>query len=55
MSTRANKDKIRTVMREFKRGELKSSSGDTVTSLDQARAIALSEQRRANKSSKRSS
>jgi hypothetical protein len=35
--------KIRKVMREYKAGKLKSSSGDKVTSKDQAVAIAMSE------------
>lgn len=38
-----NKAKIRKVMREFKSGKLKSSSGDKVTNPKQAVAIALSE------------
>ena len=37
-----NKAKIRKVMREFKSGKLKSSSGDKVTNPKQAVAIALS-------------
>ena len=37
------KDKIATVMREFKRGTLRSSSGQKVKSRKQALAIALSE------------
>ena len=40
------KDKVHKVMSEFKRGTLKSSSGQKVTKRDQAIAIALSEQRR---------
>lgn len=36
-------DKVHKVMREFKEGKLKSSSGQTVTSRDQALAIAMSE------------
>ncbi len=39
------KDKVRTVMREFKEGKLKSSSGQKVTNPKQAIAIGLSEQR----------
>jgi hypothetical protein len=39
------KDKIRTVMKEFKEGKLKSSSGQKVTNPKQAIAIGLSEQR----------
>lgn len=42
-------NKVHKVMREFKEGTLKSSSGDKVTSRDQAIAIALSEQRRKGK------
>lgn len=42
-------DKVHKVMREYKRGTLKSSSGDKVTSRDQAIAIALSEQERAKR------
>ena len=41
--------KIATVMREFKKGKLKSSSGQKVTNPKQALAIALSESRRAKK------
>ena len=40
------KDKIATVMREFKKGSLKSSSGQKVTNPKQAIAISLSEARR---------
>jgi hypothetical protein len=35
--------KVRKVMREYKSGTLKSSSGDKVKSRDQAVAIAMSE------------
>ena len=41
-----NKNKVRTVMREFKSGDLKSSSGSKVTNPKQAIAIALSEARK---------
>lgn len=41
------KNKIATVMGEFKRGKLKSSSGEKVTDPKQAMAIAISEQKRA--------
>jgi hypothetical protein len=41
--------KVEKVMGEFKRGTLKSSSGQKVKSRKQAVAIALSEQRAANK------
>jgi len=44
-SKKASK-KVRTVMRERKRGTLRSSSGKKVTSRKQAIAIALSEARR---------
>ena len=37
------KAKVSKVMREYKAGKLKSSSGDKVTSRDQAVAIAMSE------------
>lgn len=36
-------EKIAEVMQEFKKGELKSSSGEKVTKRDQAMAIAISE------------
>lgn len=42
-------NKIATVMREFKEGKLKSSTGDKVTDAKQAMAIALSEQRQMEK------
>ncbi|MCI0556757.1 MAG: DUF6496 domain-containing protein [Anaerolineae bacterium] len=38
--------KVHTVMSEYKRGTLKSSSGKRVTNRKQAIAIALSEQKR---------
>lgn len=37
------KSKVEKVMREYKAGKLKSSSGDKVKSRDQAVAIAMSE------------
>lgn len=37
------KQKVSTVMREYKAGKLKSSSGQKVTTRDQAVAIAMSE------------
>lgn len=43
------RNKIQTVMGEFKEGKLESSSGEKVTNPKQAIAIALSEQRRAKK------
>ena len=39
-------EKVERVMHEFKRGELKSGSGQTVTSRKQAVAIGLSEARK---------
>jgi hypothetical protein len=42
-------DKVHKVMREYKAGTLKSSSGDKVASRDQAIAIALSEQERSKR------
>lgn len=42
-------DKVHKVMREFKQGSLKSSSGSKVTSRDQAIAIAMSEQERSKR------
>lgn len=39
--------KVEKVMREYKAGKLKSSSGDKVKSRDQAVAIAMSEGRKA--------
>lgn len=41
--------KVQKVMHEFKSGKLRSSSGQKVKSRKQALAIALSEQRRANR------
>jgi hypothetical protein len=40
---KGKQDKVRKVMKEFKEGALKSSSGDEVESRKQAIAIALSE------------
>ena len=47
-------NKIRKVMREYKKGKLHSSSqqGPVVTNVKQAIAIALSEQRKTNKKPK---
>jgi hypothetical protein len=53
MSKSKHDRKVAKVMREFKRGKLKSSSGDTVESREQALAIALSEARRAGKEKRR--
>lgn len=47
------KGKVYTVMSEFKRGTLRSSSGRKVTSRKQAVAIALSEARLSRKKRKR--
>lgn len=43
----AGQAKVHKVMKEYKEGELKSSSGDKVTGRKQAVAIALSEARAA--------
>ena len=43
MNEEKMKAKVRKVMREYKAGTLKSSSGDKVKSRDQAVAIAMSE------------
>jgi len=42
----AKKEKVRKVMREFKQGKLRSSSGQKVVDRKQAIAIALSEANR---------
>ena len=44
--TRPGKKKVKKVMGEYKKGELKSSSGRKVTNRKQAVAIALSEAQR---------
>jgi len=44
--TNPGKKKVKDVMKEYKLGKLKSSSGNKVTSNKQAIAIALSEARR---------
>lgn len=46
-------NKVKKVMKEFKAGTLKSYRGPTVTKRAQAVAIALSEQKRANKGKKK--
>jgi len=46
MPSPRQKAKVRTVMHEYKTGQLKSSSGGKVTNRKQAVAIALSEARR---------
>jgi hypothetical protein len=43
LRTKKGKEKVATVMREFKRGTLRSSSGQKVRNRKQAIAIALSE------------
>ena len=43
MSSREKQAKVALVMREFKSGKLKSSSGEKITSPQQALAVALSE------------
>jgi len=50
-STPKGKGKVRKVMHEYKSGELKSGSGKKVTKRKQAVAIALNEQRAAEKKS----
>lgn len=40
---KAKRNKVRKVMKEFKRGDLRSSSGQKVTNPKQAVAISLSE------------
>ena len=49
MALHRHKGKVAKVMREFKRGSLKSGSGHRVTKPKQAVAIALSEQRKARR------
>lgn len=49
MASKKKNAKVQKVMHEFKTGKLKSSSGSKVKSKKQAIAIALSEQRAANK------
>jgi Family of unknown function (DUF6496) len=54
--TPKGKRKVKIVMEEFKAGQLKSGgSGKTVTNPKQAIAIALSEQRKSEKKSRRKS
>jgi hypothetical protein len=43
MTAKQKREKVRTVMREFEAGTLKSSSGEAVKNRKQAIAIALSE------------
>lgn len=47
MASSLGESKIKRVMREYSEGRLRSSSGKPVSSIAQARAIALSEARRA--------
>lgn len=49
----AGQAKVHKVMREFKSGTLKSSSGQRVTSRKQAVAIAMSEARRQGRGGKK--
>jgi hypothetical protein len=53
MSKSKHDRKIAKVMREFKKGKLKSGSGDIVEDRDQALAIALNEARRVGKEKRR--
>jgi len=53
MASKKKNAKVQKVMREYKKGTLKSSSGSKVKSKAQAIAIALSEQRAANKKRKK--
>jgi hypothetical protein len=53
MKKSKGKNKIKTVMREYGSGKLKSSSGNKVTSQKQAVAIALSEAGMSKKKKKR--
>lgn len=50
----ARQKKVKKVMKEFKRGDLRSSSGKKVKNRDQALAIALSEASRKQKERNRS-
>jgi hypothetical protein len=49
---KGKRDKVEKVMKEFKEGALKSSSGDKVASRKQAGAIALSEAGKSKKKKK---
>jgi hypothetical protein len=50
-ATQGQKNKVETVMHEFKDGDLRSSSGRKVTNRKQAVAIALSESGQSNQQS----
>ncbi len=50
-ATQGQKNKVETVMHEFKEGDLRSSSGEKVTKRKQAVAIALSESGQSNQRS----
>jgi hypothetical protein len=50
-ATQGQKNKVETVMHEFKEGDLHSSSGQKVKNRKQAVAIALSESGRSNQQS----
>jgi hypothetical protein len=50
-TTRGQKNKVETVMHEFKEGDLRSSAGQKVTNRKQAVAIALSESGQSNQQS----
>lgn len=52
-SKKAKRERMHAEMHKFKHGTLKSSSGEKVTSRDQAVAIGLSESGQSNKSSKK--
>lgn len=51
-SKKKQRAKVKAVMGEFKRGQLKSSSGQKVTTRAQAQAIALSESGQSKKKQK---
>jgi hypothetical protein len=53
MKKSKSEKKVATVMREFSKGKLKSSSGQKVTKPSQAKAIAMSEAGMSKKKKKR--
>jgi hypothetical protein len=53
MKKKNGQKKVATVMREYSKGKLKSSSGQKVTNPRQAKAIALSEAGMSKKKNKR--